>query len=273
MEKAGLLLIMATVLMVFGCPQQEEQYKYSVDSLAIEGQEHIYSKNYSIYVRLSEDAFSSGQALVLYQDSARIAEKKLDYTDVPDKKQLIFFWHAEATGNYTLSAVVENENQTAVSNSKQLSVSVKPLGNYGFESPETNYPVENQVYCAQKFSLENEATPGEVQLQLRSLVPTREGKKVIIEIRESAGSQPSEEAPLQSAAIYSSQVIQESEWHTFALKGEKLSPGEYWVVLYRDDVVGNVGWTYSDGSGGICRDLEVSEDWIQIEGEFAFRIQ
>lgn len=273
MEKAGLLLIMAIALMVFGCPQQEEQHKYSVDSLAIEGQEHLYSKNYSIYVKLSEDAFSSGQALVLYLDSARIAEKRLNYTTIPDKKQLVFPWHAEATGNYTLSAVVENENRTEASNSKQLSVSVKPLGNYGFETPETNYPVESQVHCAQKFIFENEAIPGEVKLQLRSLVPTREGKKVMMDIRESAGSLPSDGPSLASAEIYSSQVTQEPEWHSFALKGEKLPAGEYWIVLYRDDVVGNVGWTYSAGSGGACRDLEVSEEWVPIEGEFAFRVQ
>lgn len=273
MEKTGLLLIMATALMVFGCPQQEEQHKYSVDSLAIEGQEHLYSKNYSIYVKLGENAFGSGQVLALYQNGAQVAEKRLNYTSPPDRNQVVFSWHTEATGKYTLSAVVENENQTTASNSKQLSVSVEPLGNYGFGRVETNYPVESQVHCAQKFTLENDANPEELQLQLRSLVPTREGKKVMMDIRGSAGNQPLEEAPLVSAVIYSSEVTQEPKWHTFELNGETLPAGEYWIVLYRDDVVGNVGWTYSEGSGGICRDLEVSEEWVPTEGDFAFKIQ
>ncbi len=273
MGKAGLLLIIATALLLSGCSQHEEKYQYSVDSLAIEGQEHIYSKNYSIYVKLGENAFGSGQVLSLYQNGARIAEKRLNYTSSPDRNQIVFPWHTEATGNYTLSAVIENENQTRASNSKQLSVSVEPLGNYNFGRIETNYPVESQVHCAQKFTLENDANPEELQLQLRSLVHTREGKKVIMDIRGSAGSQPSEESPLASAAIYSSEITQEPEWHTFELNGETLPAGEYWIVLYRDDVVGNVGWTYSDGNRGICRDLAVSDEWVPVGGEFAFKIQ
>ncbi len=266
-QLAALLIIF---ILVAGCPQEEQRYEYSVDSLSIEGREHVFSHEYNIFVKVSENSFGQGNLLAIYQDGTKIGEQFLE----EPLEEFIFPWSAVSIGEYQLKAVIESSNGTAVSDSKILGFTVHPLGFYEFENDEASHPVETGVWCAQEFTLDHSVTISEVDLHLRSPVPTAEGKTVSLELVRPDNGTPGN-ASLGSVSIPSTGMPSNSEWHLFVFNKE-LSAGNYWLVLKRDDTAGIIAWTYANGNeanGAYCRDLTVSEEWFPIEGSFAFRIQ
>ena len=274
MKRLAALFII--LILVAGCPQEEERFEYSIDSLSIEGREHIFSENYKIFVKLSENSFSSENTLILYQGSTKIAEYPLS-EEIPEGKQLIFGWTTIQLGEHELKAVLHGMNDTEVSDAKALTVSVMPLGFYEFESDALHHPVETGVWCAQQFTLENSVQVSEIQLHLRSLVPTPKNTLVSLELWESSGSMPGEgeEGTVKTLSISSTNVQPQPGWHSFVLDDE-VPAGTYWILLKRDSSVGNIAWTYANGdtaNGAYCKDLTVSEEWFPIEGSFAFKVQ
>lgn len=263
-------------LLVAGCPQQEEQFEYSVDSLAVEGSEHTFSGKYEIFVELSENSFQEGNTLMLFDGSTRVFEQNIT-AEIPDGSKVSFEWLAQDVGSHAFRAAVHNSSDVQVSTERTLNITVRPLGFYDFEDDELNHPVEAGVWCAQEFTLENAVQVQEAQLQLRSLVPTQKGTLVELEIRESANGLPGEggEAILASASMQAIEVGQKPAWHPFEFE-KKIEAGTYWLLLKRDHSLGNVAWTYANGenaNGAYCRDLAVSEEWFPIEGSFAFKLQ
>lgn len=265
-----LAALFIVLILVAGCPQEEERYDYSVDFLSIEGREHVFSHEYNIFVKVSENSFGQGNLLAIYQDETKIAEQSL----ADPIEEFIFSWSAVSVGEYQLKAVIESANGTAVSDSKALTVSVNSLGFYEFENNEASHPVETGVWCAQEFTLERSVKISEVDLHLRSPVSTTAGKTISLELVRPDNGTPGN-ASLGSVSIPSTDVPSNSEWQSFVFNKE-LSAGNYWLVLKRDDTAGIIAWTHSNGenaNGAYCRDLTVSEEWFPIEGNFAFRIQ
>ncbi|MBD3398261.1 hypothetical protein GF412_03655 [Candidatus Micrarchaeota archaeon] len=276
MEKAGLLLIMAVALMVPGCPQQEEPHKYSVDSLAIEGTEHSFSGSYAILLELSEGSFKEGNKLLVFDNNEKIFERNLT-GEAPRGNQIYFEWLAREVGNHSFATAVYNSSNDQVSGEKKMAIVVQPLGFYDFENGGMHHPVEEGVWCAQKFSLENPIQVKEAGLQLRSLVSTQKGTLVILEVHGAAeGAMPGGLGePLATSSMPATGVGQNPEWHSFEI-GKEMGAGSYWLVLKRDHSLGNVAWTYADGENAndaYCRDLAVSEEWFPVEGSFAFKLQ
>lgn len=274
MNKLAAFLLM--LLLFAGCPQEGNEAAPQVKSLAIESQEHIFSKTYKVFAELSPDAFNSTNSFVLYEGEKKIASQPLAQ-EAPQGNQLSVEWSALDVGEHTLSALIEDENGTAISDSKTLEIEAIPLGFYEFQNQERSYPVETAVWCAQEFTLENEVPLSKIEAHLRSLVPTREGKTVSLEIRKTAGTNPmgAEEGLVAAASLPAASIKSKAEWVSFGSYG-KIPAGTYFLVLKRDDTVGNIAWTYSnEGNGikGICRDLNSGGGWNEVEGTFAFRIQ
>ncbi len=264
---AALLFIL---ILIAGCPQEEERYEYVIDSLSIEGREHVFSHEYIIFVKVSENSFGQGNLLALYQNGSKIGEHSL----TEPLEEFIFPWSVVSVGEYQLKAVIESTNGTAVSDSKAFTVSVKPLGFYEFENDDASHPVETGVWCAQEFTLEQSVTISEVELHLRSPVPTAEGKTVSLELVRPDNGTPGN-ASIGIVSMPSTGLPSNAEWHSFVFDKE-LSAGNYWLILKRDGTAGIIAWTYANGentNGAYCKDLTVSEDWFPIEGSFAFRIQ
>ena|GEM_PF-2442139 len=260
-------------LLLAGCSQNEPAEQYSIDSLAIESQNHIFSNEYKIFVKVDEGAFGTPNNIVLYKNANKLIEHPLEGAEVPQGGQLVFLWPATATGEYTIRVLIEDANGTQISNAKALEVAVEPLGFYHLESTESSRPVETGVWCAEQFRLEHEVPISIVELHLRSMVPTRAGKTVTAEIVSDEGNAPGETV-LASASIDSTSVPSAAEWMTFTFEGEQLPAGTYWLLLKRDDTVGNIAWTYEKtGSGNaFCKDMAESGDWEFLEGNFAFKI-
>jgi hypothetical protein len=265
-----LVALLLIFILVAGCPQEEERYEYSVDSLSIEGREHIFSGEYDVFVKVSENSFNPENTLVLYQGGTRFAEQSLE----TPQDEIVFSWPADTVGDHELRAAIVGINGTEVSDSKALTVSVKPLGFYDLESDGLNHPVETGVWCAQEFTLENSATISEVGLHLRSLVPTPQEKLVSLEILGKTNGVPGNET-LASSSILSTKVPSKADWNSFSFEKE-IPAGTYWLVLKRDSSSGNIAWTYANGenaNGAYCRDSAVSDEWFPIEGRFAFKVQ
>ncbi len=271
--KRAIAFFLAFIL-IAGCLGQEQKEQYSIDSLAIESQAHVFSKQYKIFVKLGDGAFNSSNALSLYQNELKIAEYPLNSTEVPAGNQALFTWPATSVGNYEIKAVIEDANGTEVSNSKTLQVLVLPLGFYELGNWEANRPVETEVWCAQQFAFGHEVPVAEIGLHLRSMVSTREGKTVSVEIVNDTGGLPGG-SEIASASIASTSVPSAAEWILFDFGGAEIPAGTYWLVLKRDDTVGNIAWTYSEGETGnaFCRDMADSGEWEQIDGSFAFQIK
>ena len=261
-------------LFVAGCPQEDLSQQHSIDSLAIESKDHIFSNEYTIFVKIDEDAYGTPNNMVLYKNANKLIEYPLEDAEVPQGGQLVFLWPATATGEYTIRAAIEDANGTQLSNSKALEVAVNPLGFYNLESRDSSRPVETGVWCAQQFKLEHEVPISIVELHLRSMVPTRAGKTVTAEIVNDEGHLPGETV-LASASIASTSVPSAAEWITFTFGGTKIPAGTYWLLLKRDDTVGNIAWTYEQtGSGSaFCRDLAETGNWEFLEGDLAFKIK
>ena len=273
MRKLAAFLL--ALLLFAGCPQEKADAP-QVKSLAIESQEHLFSKTYNIYAELSPDAFNSTNNFALYEGEKKVANQPLTQ-EAPPGNRVVVEWDAMNAGEHTLSALIEDENGTAVSDSKTLEIEAKPLGFYEFENEEKSYQVETAVWCAQEFTLENDVHISEIMAHLRSFVPTREGKTVSLEIRKVAGTSPmgAEEGLVFSATLPSTSISSKQEWISFGSYGE-ISAGTYFLVLKRDDTVGNIAWTYSNegtGKKGICRDLTSGGGWSEVEGTFAFSIK
>ena len=274
MKRLAALFIV--LLLVAGCPQEEPRYEYSVDSLSIEGRDHIFSENYKIYVKLSENSFTPNNTLVLFQGRTRIIEYPLS-EGAPEGNQLVFGWTAVTLGEHQLSAAIHGINDTQVSEPKSLNITVEPRGFYDFESEELNHPVETGVWCAQRFELETSVPVSEIQLHLRSLVLTPKNTHVLLELREPSNGLPGagEESLVKTLSIPSTEVKSHPGWYSFAL-GEEVPAGQYWFVLKRDSSVGNIAWTYANGEnadGAYCRDSTISDEWFPMDGSFAFKIQ
>ncbi|MCP4648173.1 MAG: hypothetical protein GY852_10660 [bacterium] len=268
---AALLIIL---LLIAGCPQEEERYEYSVDSLAIESRDHIFSENYKIFVKLSENSFTPGNSLVLYQGGARILDHPLS-EEAPEGRELVFGWTAASVGEHELRTVLLDVNGTEVSDAKALSVSVVPNGFYDIGADEPNHPVETGVWCAQEITLGTSVPVSEISLHLRSPVATRAGKTVSVELVNEADGLPGTEATA-AASLPSTDVPARGDWVSFDFGRTEVPAGSYWLLLKRDDTMGIISWTYSDeeeADGAYCRDLTVSDEWFPINGRFAHKIQ
>jgi len=266
------------VLLLFicfaGCTQEATpQEQYSVDSLAIQSKDHVFSNSYKIFVKLSPDAFGTSNKLVLYKDQNKLIEQPLKSVEPTENNQIVFLWPANKVGNYAIEAVIEDANGTTISNSKTLDVTVDPLGHYELENIEASKPVETEVWCAQKITLGGDAAISQGELHLRSLVPTREGKTVLLRILDDGAGLPGN-TTLASSSIASTSVPSAASWHSFNFEGAEIPEGTYWLVLSRDDTVGNIGWTYGGEEGtAFCKDASINGTWEQIPGTFAYKIQ
>jgi hypothetical protein len=273
----ALLLVSLSLILFPGCPAKGES-GYKIDSFAISSQKHVFSREYTLFVKLSEGAFNSTHTLAILQDGERIMEVPLNGAEAPPNNELSLPFPAEDVGEHELEAVLEDEEGNALPGSKTLSIEIMPLGFYDFADSGNSYQVEPNVWCAQEFVLENNATPSKISLQLRSLVQARAGKNLILEIRTPSGTLPGTTGGnlVFNSTLDSGELESSAEWHDFALNGEEFPAGTYWILLKREDTVGNVGWVYSADSPGrraFCRDLSAEKDWEQVGGEFAFRIQ
>jgi len=272
MKQALAVLLLA--ILFAGCTQEAApQEQYSVDSLAIQSKDHVFSNSYKIFVKLGPEAFGTSNKLVLYKDQNKLIEQPLDSVEPTENNQIVFLWPANKVGSYALQAVIEDANGTKISNSKTLDVTVSPLGYYDLENIEASKPVETEVWCAQKIELGGDAAISQGEVHLRSLVPTREGKTVLLRIIDDAAGLPGN-TTFASASIASTSVPSAAAWHSFNFEGAEIPEGTYWLVLSRDDTVGNIGWTYAGSEGtAFCKDASINGTWEQVPGTFAYKIQ
>lgn len=274
---ALLALLSLAFISLPGCPQKAET-SYSIDSFAISSQEHVFSKSYTLFLKLSGEAFNSSSTLIILQDGSPLTEFPLTNVSAPPGNELSLPFFALEVGEHELTAVIRDGNGTAISNEKTLPLNIIPLGFYDFGDEEKSYQVEPTVWCAQEFTLDNNASLSEIALHLRSPLQTRPGKRAILELRTPAGGFPGTAAEnlIMNSTIPSDSFEPAPDWHSFPLTGEEFPAGTYWIVLRRDDTVGNVAWTYSNESTegrAFCRDFSSEAPWAQVAGGFAFRIQ
>ncbi len=272
-----LAIALSLTLLLSGCTKPAES-AYSIDYFAISSQEHVFSKTYALLLRLSDESFNSSSTLVIRQDGGRITEFPLDTSEIPPNNELSIPFYALEVGEHELTAVIEDENGTGISNEKTLSLSIIPLGFYDFENEENSYQIEPNIWCAQEFTLENNAVISSIELQLRSLIQTRPGKSIILELRTPSGNLPGTTAGnlILNATLPSDSPDSSPSWQAFQLPNDEFPAGTYWILLKREDTVGNVAWTYSDESlegRAVCRDLSKEGPWAPIEGGFAFKIE
>ena len=123
MKQALAVLLLA--ILFAGCTQEAApQEQYSVDSLAIQSKDHVFSNSYKIFVKLGPEAFGTSNKLVLYKDQNKLIEQPLDSVEPTENNQIVFLWPANKVGSYALQAVIEDANGTKISNSKTLDVTV-----------------------------------------------------------------------------------------------------------------------------------------------------
>jgi hypothetical protein len=269
-----LTVLAALLLLCAGCPGQKPALQqYEVASLAVESAEHTLSNEYDIYVEVGSDAVvpNSPLILVISDNENKFASIPLGGENTSGNTTFAIPWIAESAGEHRIDATIEDENGTIRSGSKTFAVIVSPIGIPEEKFTAGNRPVDTQFSCAQKFHISNNVTLSEAQLRLISLIPTREGLSVVLEIRNDTNGAPSDSA-IESSKIPSRNVIAKSEWHTFTLEGNTYPPGDYWLVLKRGDDTGNFAWDYSqNGEGAACTDQ--SGKWFSQTGIFFFSIK
>ncbi|MBN2122013.1 hypothetical protein JW721_03075 [Candidatus Micrarchaeota archaeon] len=280
MKQHGILAalsLLAFSLLLCGCPSKGGE-SHEIKYFAISSQDHVFSREYSLLVKLDGETFNSSLVLAITDDGQSFAKVALNETDAPSSNELSIPYLALEVGYHELEAALEDANGTRVSEAKTLPLTITPLGYEEFGEGDDSYQVSPNLWCAQEFVLENQAAISSVELHLRSLVKTRSGKDAILELRRPSGNVPgtSESSLIINATLPTISLDEEPEWHVFSLQDKILPAGTYWILLKRDDTVGNVGWTYSDEPGewtAVCKDLTEAGPWVPVEGEFAFRIQ
>jgi hypothetical protein len=274
---AALSLFSLFALILCGCAGKGEE-SHEIKYFAISSQEHIFSREYSLLVKLDEEAFNSSLVVAITDDGRPFANVALNETQAPPNNELSIPYLALEVGKHQLEAALEDANGTRVSEAKTLPLAITPLGFGEFKEEDDSYQVGPNLWCAQEFVLENPVAPSSIELHLRSLVKTRSGKSAILEVRTPSGNVPgtSESNLVLNATIPTISLDEEPGWHVFSLKGEEIPAGTYWILLKRDDTVGNVGWTYSDEAGewnAVCKDFSEGGPWEGVGGTFGFRIQ
>ena len=271
----NLLAVLAALLMLFaGCPGQKPALaQYDVVSLAVDSEEHFISGEYKIYAEVESSAASPNSSLILVisDNDNRFAEISLGGENASGNTSFAVPWAATSAGTHTINATIEDENGTLRSPSKLLNVEVSAIGNPKEKLVSGNVPVDSQIWCAQKFQVESRVILSEAQLKLISLIPTREGLMLTVEIHNDSNGLPSASA-VETAKIPAGEVVAESEWHTFTLEGKPYAPGTYWVVLKRGDDTGNLAWDFTqNGDGALCTNQNGA--WATRPGMFFFSIK
>ncbi|MEM4272187.1 MAG: hypothetical protein QXH30_01225 [Candidatus Bilamarchaeaceae archaeon] len=269
----ALLATFAALLLLAGCPgQKPAQGHYEIASLAIESEEHVFSGEYEIYIDVeSSPPPSAGPATIAISDNGkRFAEIRLEGENSSGMMGFAIPWVATSAGVHVISAAIEGENGSISLPSKSLSVEVLPIGNFGEKTAAGNVPVDSAIWCAQEFQVESRVVLSEAQLRLVSLIPTREGLSLTLEIHNSTPFGSS--SLVEASKIPGGEVSSKSEWHSFSLEGRPYSAGKYWLVLKRGDDTGNLAWEFSqNGKGAAC--TTQSGSWASRPGMFLFSIR
>lgn len=270
----NLLAILAALLLIFaGCPGQKPAIKqYEISSLAMDSQEHILSGEYNIYAEIGADAANPAEPLILVisDNDNRFAQIRLGGENSSGNTTFAIPWAATSAGTHAINATIEDANGTIRSDSRVLSLEVSPLGNSGDKTTAGNVPIDSVIWCAQEFQVNSRVILSEAELKLISLIPTRQGLVLTLEIYNS--SLFSNSSLVETAKIPASEVVAKSEWHKFQLEGKPYSAGTYWLALKRGDDTGNLAWDFSgNGNGAKC--TTQSGQWASRAGKFFFSIK
>ncbi len=271
----SLLAVLAALLLIFaGCPGQKPALaQYEVVSLAIDSEEHVFSGEYKIYAEVGKDAATSSSPLILVisDNDNKFAKISLGGENASGNASFAIPWAATSAGTHVINATIEDENGTMRSPSKILNIEVSTIGNQKEKLISGNVPVDSQIWCAQKFRVESRVILSEAQLKLISLIPTREGLSLILEIHNDSNGLPSH-SPVETSKIPDTEVVAESDWHTFTLEGKPYPAGTYWLVLKRGDDTGNLAWDFTqNGDGAECTNENGA--WAPHTGMFFFSIK
>ncbi len=271
--KTGAFVVLV-FLSIAGCTGESTANEHSISSLSVESKEHIFSNQYHVFVKLKSGMYDAQNRLVLYENAIKLDSRPLNLTASEEKNDFSFLWKPHSTGEYELRAVIETANGTEVSNSKTLQILVEPFGKYDLKNFESSRPVETEVWCAEQFVLKQNVSISSLELNLRSMVPTRAEKIVVAGIYPDEAGVPGT-VPLVSSFLFSSEVPSNAKWIDFPVEYSDVPAGKYWLLLKRNDTVGNLAWTYEPNAKGsaVCRDTSVSEQWVPIGGSFAFKIK